>query len=1024
MCLTPLFVIAFVNFFVLQVEGGVCQGDPSKIVSMCQRSSVISSAINIDTSFFSKTMLGQRCTCEIIVNSTALSINTLNAPSNLECGTVVTFKLVQNPKIECTTSKNYIDTSIENRGVVEISTTSSTVTDTGYCIEVYTENADEMITMTCYENEVTATTEIPPISVMKELLHQNNQTSEAVLEEISRNPNASVLFEPLMSSSELTSLLNNTEQLASTKEQITSMPHNNNTESTSNTTETIPVEVVNAVIKQYNGSNSNESDISTVLFEPFNPTDIPSMMINTTYKDTIQNVTSNEYTDMNNSSLTFNGKRTTSTEKNSESLSGNAQLINAQYKTTTENVPTTSDLSPMNLFSSYIEKEKVTDNQLNNAFNDQVTVQNSSPVPDIQSSKGAWSFLLPDDTNKTDDIMSKNTDILSSAIEQDILSSETYKQSTISPSYSDTILSSDFDFEYLKPTMSWEISNLKLLSSALAPSASAIVDPLADITSNDMAFMSIIPSTLAIVPTKTSEVTSLTQVTSVVNSTSSTLSMDEYQSKAADFTDMLPRQGNDVFLSNTETSTSTLPMATSEQHVDENVEESTSVVMSTDPETAKQQFETTETTISSTDPETAKQQFETTETTISSTESETTSVVMSTDPETAKQQFETTETTISSTESETTTQHVETTKTIVLSTTNAFNQAESTTEHAKTHTEEPTLNAIPVIPGIRTTKEHEHIPFIPETGTTKEHGLIPETGTTKEHEHIPVIPEIGTTKEHEHIPVIPETETRKKHGHIPDRPEAVTTREHEHIPIIPETGTTREHEHIPVIPETGTTREREHIPVLPETGTIREREHIPVIPETGPTKEHEHTTQTKHPMKIMPIIPDQNIKQNIRLLPPVNQNELDKIFSGISDNFLTTKVPNTGENLEPQGATEEEDVLSEETVTIIVIGSVIGILALVAVIVILTTILQKRKRSSNMAASKDLELNGKGIDNPLMELERQNEVNSSFGQNGNGTIHEEPELETAEGEGCRNGEASSVPDSKPEDTKTQETNDA
>ncbi|VDI58375.1 Hypothetical predicted protein [Mytilus galloprovincialis] len=139
MCLTPLFVIVFVNFFVLQVEGGVCQGDPSKIVSMCQQSSVISSAIDIDTSLFTNTVVGQRCTCEIIVNSTALSINTLNAPSTLECGTVVTFKLAQNPKIECTTSKEYIDTSIENQGVVEISTTSSTVTDTGYCIQVSTE---------------------------------------------------------------------------------------------------------------------------------------------------------------------------------------------------------------------------------------------------------------------------------------------------------------------------------------------------------------------------------------------------------------------------------------------------------------------------------------------------------------------------------------------------------------------------------------------------------------------------------------------------------------------------------------------------------------------------------------------------------------------------------------------------------------------------------------------------------------------------------------------------------------------
>ncbi|XP_076077357.1 uncharacterized protein LOC143047902 [Mytilus galloprovincialis] len=929
---TPLFVIVFVNFFVLQVEGGVCQGDPSKIVSMCQQSSVISSAIDIDTSLFSNTVVGQRCTCEIIVNSTALSINTLNAPSTLECGTVVTFKLAQNPKIECTTSKEYIDTSIENQGVVEISTTSSTVTDTGYCIQVSTEYADELITMNCYENEVTVTTEIPPMSIMKELLQQNNQTSGAVLDEISRNPNASVLFEPLMSSSELMSLLNNTEQLPSTKETITPMPHNNNTESTSNITETIPVEVVNAVIKQYNGSNSNESDISTVLFEPINSTDIPLMMINTTYTDEIQNVTKNEYTDMNNSSLNLSD-RITSTDKYSELVSRNAQLISAHYKTTTENVPSsTSDPSPMNLFYSYLEKEKVTENQLNNAIKEQVTVQSNSVVPDIQPSRDAWSLMLPDDKNKTNEIISKNTDILSSTTEQDFLLSDTHKQSTISPSTSDTILSSGFDFEYLKPTMSWEISNLKSLSSALAPSA--IVDPITEITSNDMAFMSIVPSTLAIVPTKTSEVTTLTQVTTIVNATSSTLSVNEHQSKAGNFTEMLPPQGIDVFPTNTETITSNLLPTTLAQHV----EDTTSVAMSTEPETTTQQFKTIKTTVATTESKTTTQ-VETTKTTVATTE-----------PETTTQQFETTKTTVATTEPETTTQ-AETTTTTVPPTTNAFIEADSTTEQAKSTPEETPVNAIPVIP---------------ETEHTKEHG---------------------------------------------------------HIPIIPETGTTNMHEHIPVIPETRITKEHEHMPAIPETGTTKEHEHIPVIPESVTTKEHEHITEKNRPMKIMPIVPDQNVKQNIRLLPPVNQNELDKIFSGISDNYFTTKVPNTGENLEPQGATEEEDVLSEETVTIIVIGSVIGILALVAVIVILTTILQKRKRSSNMAASKDLELNGKGIDNPLMELERQNAVNSSFGQNGHGTIHEEPELETTEVEGVRNGSASSVPESKPVDTKTQETND-
>ena len=52
-----------------------------------------------------------------------------------------------------------------------------------------------------------------------------------------------------------------------------------------------------------------------------------------------------------------------------------------------------------------------------------------------------------------------------------------------------------------------------------------------------------------------------------------------------------------------------------------------------------------------------------------------------------------------------------------------------------------------------------------------------------------------------------------------------------------------------------------------------------------------------------------------------------------------------------------------------------------------------RRKRAGISAAKDVELNGKGIDNPLMELEKQ-EAESSFA--GNGTIHEEPELEHVE----------------------------
>ena len=105
--------------------------------------------------------------------------------------------------------------------------------------------------MTCHENIPRYSTETPPVSLMEELLKDNNETDQSLYEEINRNPNASVLFEPLLSSNELQNLLNVTE--APRKLETT----------------TIPAEIVNAVLGELNDTNrDNGSDISTVLFEP------------------------------------------------------------------------------------------------------------------------------------------------------------------------------------------------------------------------------------------------------------------------------------------------------------------------------------------------------------------------------------------------------------------------------------------------------------------------------------------------------------------------------------------------------------------------------------------------------------------------------------------------------------------------------------------------------------------------------------------------------------------------------------
>ena len=111
---------------------------------MCTDSSVTSSTINIDTSLFSSSTFGGRCACELNVNSTALVINTLTVPKTLECGTTVTFKISHNPRVECRPVKDYIDTSVENTGLVEIDTSGADLTDTGYCIQL---NADQGMTL-------------------------------------------------------------------------------------------------------------------------------------------------------------------------------------------------------------------------------------------------------------------------------------------------------------------------------------------------------------------------------------------------------------------------------------------------------------------------------------------------------------------------------------------------------------------------------------------------------------------------------------------------------------------------------------------------------------------------------------------------------------------------------------------------------------------------------------------------------------------------------------------------------------
>ncbi|KAK3096967.1 hypothetical protein FSP39_005208 [Pinctada imbricata] len=99
---------------------------------------------------------------------------------------------------------------------------------------------------------------------------------------------------------------------------------------------------------------------------------------------------------------------------------------------------------------------------------------------------------------------------------------------------------------------------------------------------------------------------------------------------------------------------------------------------------------------------------------------------------------------------------------------------------------------------------------------------------------------------------------------------------------------------------------------------------------------------------------------------------------------------------------EDTEQLDKDTITVIVIGSIIGVVIFIAIIVILVTFLKARKGSGDLpdVNEKDLEMNGstKGIDNPLIQLEQ--ETNASF-----------PPPNAEDTSGKPNGHASSEPSS-------------
>nr|XP_022290781.1 uncharacterized protein LOC111102376 [Crassostrea virginica] len=125
----------------------------------------------------------------------------------------------------------------------------------------------------------------------------------------------------------------------------------------------------------------------------------------------------------------------------------------------------------------------------------------------------------------------------------------------------------------------------------------------------------------------------------------------------------------------------------------------------------------------------------------------------------------------------------------------------------------------------------------------------------------------------------------------------------------------------------------------------------------------------------------------------------------------------------------DSEQLDDDTITVIVVGSVIGILVFIAIIVILATFLKSRRNASKQTEEKDdIEMNGgtKGIDNPLLQLEEEESManGTSAQSNGkaNGVVEGKAEASTAESGKDAIIAASATSDDSPADGKTTESN--
>nr|XP_022293468.1 mucin-5AC-like [Crassostrea virginica] len=125
----------------------------------------------------------------------------------------------------------------------------------------------------------------------------------------------------------------------------------------------------------------------------------------------------------------------------------------------------------------------------------------------------------------------------------------------------------------------------------------------------------------------------------------------------------------------------------------------------------------------------------------------------------------------------------------------------------------------------------------------------------------------------------------------------------------------------------------------------------------------------------------------------------------------------------------DSEQLDDDTITVIVVGSVIGILVFIAIIVILATFLKSRRNASKQTEEKDdIEMNGgtKGIDNPLLQLEEEESManGTSAQSNGkaNGVVEGKAEASTAESGKDAGIAASATSEDSPADGKTTESN--